>query len=76
MRVSPARQLQAQLHLALELSMHNVPLLWRGADVDALSTAFAGRANTAACETTPLLVFLQMWALMVVTCCTSVSNSC
>ncbi len=36
-----------------ELSMHYVPLLWQGADVDALSTALAECAKTAACETTP-----------------------
>ena len=36
-----------------ELSLHYVPLLWQDADVDALSTALAECAKTAACETTP-----------------------
>ena len=42
-----------QQHLTHELSMHYVPLLWQDADVDALSTALAECAKTAACETTP-----------------------
>ena len=42
-----------QQHLTHELPLHYVPVKWQDADVDALSTALAECAKTAACETTP-----------------------
>ena len=48
---STAARVRYDAHMST--SMHYVPLLWQDADDDALSTALAGCAKTAACETTP-----------------------